>query len=98
MATAAACYLDLHLKCLVCKRYKKVTVFVFTRSHQALRFHLAPFRNRAQIVAAKVTFSNNFASPCVNATAIIVTFLRHFQTAPVYCERNLRGRFFGLFL
>jgi hypothetical protein len=28
---------------------------------QAHRFHLAPFRNRAKIVPAKVTFSNNFA-------------------------------------
>jgi hypothetical protein len=44
------------------KWYKKVTAFVFTRSRQAPRFHLAPFRNRAQIVSAKVTFSNNFAS------------------------------------
>jgi hypothetical protein len=38
------------LRCLVCKRYKKVTEFVFTRSRQELRFHLVPFRNRAQIV------------------------------------------------
>jgi hypothetical protein len=48
-------------------------VCVLTRSRQALRFHLAPFRNRAQIVTAKVTFSNNFASGVawcgVNATA-----------------------------
>jgi hypothetical protein len=41
--------------------YKRVTAFVFTRSSQALHFHLAPFRNRAQVVTAKVTFSNNFA-------------------------------------
>jgi hypothetical protein len=34
-------------------------VVVFTRSRQALRFHLAPFRNRAKIVTAKQTFSNN---------------------------------------
>ena len=27
----------------------------------SLRFHLAPFRNRVEIVTAKVTFSNNFA-------------------------------------
>jgi hypothetical protein len=47
-------------RCLVCKRYKKVTAFVFTWSRQALRFHLAPFRNRAQIVSAKEAFSNNF--------------------------------------
>jgi hypothetical protein len=41
---------------------QKSNEFVFTRSHQALRFQLAPFRNRAQIiVTAKVTFSNNFA-------------------------------------
>jgi hypothetical protein len=40
-------------------------VCVLTRSRQALRFHLAPFRNRAQIVTAKVTFSNNFASGVV---------------------------------
>ena len=32
---------------------------LFTWRRQAL--HLAPFRNRAQIVTAKVTFSNNFA-------------------------------------
>jgi hypothetical protein len=44
------------------KRYKKVTAFVLTRSRQALRFHLDPFRNRAQIVPTKVTFSNNFAA------------------------------------
>jgi hypothetical protein len=35
--------------------------FVLTRSRQALHFHLAPFRNRTQIVTAKVTFSNIFA-------------------------------------
>jgi hypothetical protein len=36
---------------------------MFTRSRQALRFHLAPFRNRAvKLFTAKVTFSNNFAS------------------------------------
>ena len=29
-------------------------MFVFTRSYQALRFHLATFRNHAQIVTAKV--------------------------------------------
>ena len=44
------------------KRYKKVTAFVLTRSRQALRFHLALFRNRAQIVTTKVMFSNNFAT------------------------------------
>jgi hypothetical protein len=50
-----------HLRCLVCKRFKKVTASVFTRSRQTLTFHFAPFRNRAQSVTAKVTFSNNFA-------------------------------------
>jgi hypothetical protein len=36
---------------------QKITAFVLTRSRQTLRFHLVPFR--AQIVTAKVTFSNN---------------------------------------
>jgi hypothetical protein len=47
------------------KRYKNETAFVLTRSRQALRFHLAPFKNRAQIVTTKVTFLNNFASDVV---------------------------------
>ena len=40
---------------------KIMPVPLFTRSRQALRFHLSPFRNRAQTVTAKVTSSNNFA-------------------------------------
>ena len=36
-------------------------VCVDTKPPEALCFHLAPFRNRAQIVTAKVTFSNNFS-------------------------------------
>jgi hypothetical protein len=32
-------------------------MFVFTWSYQALRFHLVPFRNRAQIVTAKVMWT-----------------------------------------
>jgi hypothetical protein len=38
------------------KRYKKVTAFVLTRSRQALRFHLAPFRNRALLLRQKWRF------------------------------------------
>jgi hypothetical protein len=47
---------------LRCHQDTKVTAFVLTRSRQALRFHRAPFRNRAQIVTARVTFSNHFTS------------------------------------
>jgi hypothetical protein len=44
------------------ERYKKVSAFVFPAAAKRSVFRLAPFRNRAQIVTAKVTFSNNLAS------------------------------------
>ena len=58
-------------RCLVLQAVQKSNGVVFTRSRQAIRVHLAPFGNRAQIVMAKVTFSSNFASArhSVNATA-----------------------------
>jgi hypothetical protein len=33
---------------LIASGTQKVTAFVFTRRRQALRFHLAPFRNSAR--------------------------------------------------
>ena len=44
--------------------------------------HLAPFRNRARIVMAKLTFSNYFAP--AKCERLIVTFPRRSQTAPAY--------------
>ena len=43
------------------ERYKRVTTFVGVAKGTVFTFYLAPFRNRAQIVTAKVKFSNNFA-------------------------------------
>ena len=52
------------------------------RSRQALRFHLAPFKNRAQIVTAKRDVFNNFAPLycSMNATVYNCDFSAQFTS------------------
>jgi hypothetical protein len=61
---------------------------------QALRFHLAPFRNRARIVMAKLTFSNYFAPAKCERDGLLWLFhaifkpLQRIATEERYTERK----------
>jgi hypothetical protein len=68
------------LRCLFCKRYKKVTAFVLTRSRQAL----SPFRNRAvQLLRQKwrfIVFMNGLSN---------ISYMQMLQTSHLYTHFHI---------
>ena len=71
------------------KRSEKVLDFVFTLRRQGFHFHIAPFRNRFQIVLVKVMeFSRNFDPvPCERKGVLTIfsAVLNSLRTR-VYCR------------